>query len=486
MKAEMKKQIPRLRCTLLGMMVFVGILSISLAGSASAGLAKRIDALIRQSSQRKVRFSIHIIKADSGKTVYGHNANRAMVPASNMKIITTAAALRYLGPNYKYKTRIGLCGDTLVVTGSGDPLLGDKATDAKYNRQAGWIFKDITAALKQNGIKAVRDIIVDSSIFDDERVHPNWPRKELNRWYACEVSGLNFSGLNFNGNCIDITTKTIGGKVALFIEPQTDYVRITNKVKPIRKGKSAVGSYRQPGKSNNIIVKGRCRKRQGPFAVAIERPAAFFGYLLAENLAEAGINTEGQLLEKAVGRDCNFKELIKHTTPITHCLARCNKDSFQLAAESLLKTIAAEFSLGGKNGTWEQGRELIRRYLLELGIEKEQFYIDDGSGLSRQNKLSANAVTRVLFDVYRGGNWRFYRNSLAVGGVDGTIGKYFKEKNYRGKIFGKTGYIDGVKSFSGVCGTASGDYIFSILANNTNGRTRKAINDIAKAIIGSQ
>jgi len=474
MKAEIKK------------LLVAGVLSICLVSAASGGLAKRIDGIIRQSSQQKVKFSIHIIKADSGKTVYGHNANRAMVPASNMKIITTAAALKYLGPNYEYKTAVGLCGtygtsDTLVVIGSGDPLLGDKVTDAKYNRQAGWIFKDITAALKQNGIKTVRDIIVDSSIFDDERVHPNWPKKELNRWYACEVSGL-----NFNGNCIDITTKNIGGKVALFIEPQTDYVRITNKVKPIRKGKGAVGSYRQPGKPNNIIVNGRCRKQQGPFAVAIERPAAFFGYLLAENLAEAGINTEGQLLEKPVGRDCNFKELIKHTTPIADCLARCNKDSFQLAAEALFKTIAAEFSPGGKNGTWEQGRELIQRYLFELGIEKKEFYVDDGSGLSRQNKLSANAVTRVLFDVYRGGNWRFYKNSLAVGGVDGTIGKYFKEENYRGKIFGKTGYIDGVKSFSGVCSTASGDYIFSILANNTNGRTRKAINDIAKAIIDSQ
>jgi len=406
----MKAQIEKL--------LVAAVLSICLVSAASADLAKRIDSIIRQSSQQKVRFSIHIIKADSGKTIYGHNANRPMVPASNMKIITTAAALRYLGPNYEYKTRIGLCGDTLVVKGSGDPLLGDKVTDAKYNRQAGWIFKEITAALKQNGIKTVRDIIVDSSIFDDERVHPNWPKKELNRWYACEVSGL-----NFNGNCIDITTKNIGGKVTVLIEPQTDYVRITNKVVPIRKGRSAVGSYRQPGKPNNIVVNGRCRKQQGPFAVAIERPAAFFGYLLAENLGRAGINTEGQLIEKAVGRDCNCKVLIEHTTPIADCLTRCNKDSLQLAAEALLKTIAAGASPGGKNGSWQQGRELIRRYLSGLGIEKEEFYIDDGSGLSSQNKLSANALTRVLFDVNKSRNWRFYRDSLAAGGIDGTIGK---------------------------------------------------------------
>jgi len=462
-------------------LLVAAVFSIGLAGTASADLIKRIDGIISQSSQKKVQFSIHIVKADSGRTVYKHNAGKGLVPASNMKIIATAAALKFLGPDYKYKTKVGLCGDTLVVIGSGDPLLGDKVTDAKREREVGWIFKDITAKLKRNGQTAIKDIIVDSSIFDDQRVHPNWPKKELNRWYACEVSGL-----NFNGNCIDITTKTVSGKTAVFIEPETSYVKVINEVVPIQKGKSAVGSYRQPGKHNKIIVKGKCKKKVGPFAVAIERPAAFFGYLLAENLIRAGINTEGQLLEKPIGKDCNFKELTEYSTPIADCLARCNKDSFQLAAEALLKTIAANNNQGSKNSGWAQGRELIGEYLLELGIKKEEFYIDDGSGLSRQNRLSANAITKVFLDVYKSGNWRLYKNSLAVGGIDGTTKKYFKEEKYKGKIFGKTGYINGVKSLSGICSTARGDYIFSILANNTNNRTRPAINDIAKTIVDTE
>jgi len=461
------------------------VISVGFVGAASADLAKRIDGIIRQASQKKVQFSIDIVKAGSGKMVYSHNANKAMVPASNMKIITTAAALKYLGPNYEYETKVGLCGtygtsDTLVVIGSGDPLLGDKVTDAKYGRRAGWIFKDITTALKQSGQKAIKDIIVDSSIFDDERVHPNWPKKELNRWWACEVSGL-----NFNGNCIDITAETTGGKAAVTTEPKTDFIKVVNEVKAIKKGKSAVGAYRDK-ELNKIIVRGKCKKQVGPFAVAIERPAAFLGYLLAENLAKAGIKTEGQLLEKSVGQDCDFKKLVEFRTPISDCLARCNKDSFGLAAESLLKTIASKATSSNKKGGWAGGRELVREYMLELGIEEEQFYIDDGSGLSRQNKLSANAITRVLLEVYKGSDWQLYKNSLAAGGVDGTIGKHFKEKKYKGKVFGKTGYIQGVKSFSGVCSTAGGDYIFSILANNTNGGTRTAINDIAKAIIDNE
>ena len=458
----------------LSILAVLGLCAVSFAG---ADLTTQVNSIVSRASQRKVQFSIHILNADTGQTVYSYNSKKAMVPASNMKIVITAAALKYLGPNYEYKTKVGLCGNTLVVTGSGDPLLGDKVTDAKYGRKAGWIFEDIATALRRNGVTAINDIIIDSSIFDDQRVHPNWPKEQLNRWYACEVSGL-----NFNGNCIDMTVKTIGGKVAVFIEPKTSFVKIINEIRPIQKGKSAVGAYRNQ-EANKIIVKGKCKKQVGPFAVAIERPAAFFGFLLAENLAKAGINIEGQLLEKPAPRNCNIKLLGEYSTPISDCLKRCNKDSFGLAAEALLKTIAANSTPAKKNGSWEAGRKIIHTYLLELGIGEKEFYVDDGRGLSRQNKLSANAITTVLLDVHKGENWRFFKDSLAVGGADGTIGKYFKEEKYKGKIFGKTGYIAGAKSFSGICCTDSGDYIFSILANNANGKTRKAINDIAKAII---
>ncbi len=134
MKAQIKK--------LLIALVF----SICLATFAQADLAKRVNAIIRQPSLKNIRFSIHIIKADSGRTMYSHNSREALVPASNMKIITTAAALKFLGADYKYKTKVGFCDDTLVVIGSGDPLLADKVTDAKYTRKAGWIFEDIIAA----------------------------------------------------------------------------------------------------------------------------------------------------------------------------------------------------------------------------------------------------------------------------------------------------------------------------------------------------
>ena len=130
-------------------------------------------------------------------------------------------------------------------------------------------------------------------------------------------------------------------RIHISIEPSTDYVKITNKVRAVSKGRGAVGAYRKPSRPNELLVKGKCRKQQGPFAVAIERPAAFFGFLLYEHLRKAGIPTTGQLLEKGFADKNNFKLLVEHRTPLTDCLARCNKNSFGLSGEALLKTIAA-------------------------------------------------------------------------------------------------------------------------------------------------
>ena len=220
--------------------------------------------------------------------------------------------------------------------------------------------------------------------------------------------------------------------MVVFIEPATDYVKIINKVKRVKKGRVGVAAYRTR-EPNKIILEGKCRKQQGPFPVAIERPAAFFSFLLAEKLAKARINAEGKVIEKVVSKDCNFRALREYRTPIRDCLVRCNKSSFGLAAEALLKTIAAHSNENCKNGNWVEGRELIREYLLKLGIKGEEFYIDDGSGLSRQNKLSANAITKVLLDAYNGKDWKLYKDSLSVGGVDGTLKRHFDEKKYKGK-----------------------------------------------------
>ena len=463
--------------------IFYLVLSLLLNSNAFAlnGFEKQINGFIGQSSQKKVSYGVKIIEADSGKAVYISNAEKAMIPASNMKIITTAAAIHFLGDEFEYVTKIGLSGNSLIVIGSGDPLLGDWETDVSYGRAKDWIFSDIKEKIEKSGQSSVENIIVDSTVFDDQRVNPNWPREQLNQWYACEVCGL-----NYNRNCVEMTVKRVGSVIDVVTEPATDYLTISNKVRLISSGSGAVGAYRIGGKPNHLVVKGKCRKAQGPFEVAIERPAAFFGFLVYENLTKNGISVKGNILERSFDKDSEFKLLAEYKTSLADCLRRANKDSLGAVAEALLKTMGCDQNSTKIAGSWESGRQRISEYLNGLGIESEKFIIDDGSGLSRDNRLCAEVICLVLSDMYKKPTWTKYKESLALGGVDGTIKKYFTEPKYKGMVFGKTGYISGTKSFSGYCDTPSGGYIFSIIANNANGSTRYVINNIVKAIFDKQ
>ncbi len=449
-----------------------------IASPAAAGLAARIDSIINRQSQQNAQYSISVADAQTGEVLYSQNDRQAMIPASNMKIITSAAAVHYLGADYEYVTRVGLWGDRLVIIGSGDPLLGDDVTDRRNDRKPDWLLLDIVEKLKAAGVTSISDIIVDSTVFDDRRVHPSWPVDQLNRWYACEVSGV-----NYHGNCIDITARNVGGRVILDVMPDTNYVNIRNDITAVNSGDQAVGSYRT-NTPNRIIAFGRCRTSQGPFKVAIERPAAFFGFLVYEQLVRSGIEVTGELLEKSVTPGRDFDKIAEYRTPLADVLLRCNEDSLNLAAEALMKTIAANVpNDSGAAGSWQRGSELMSEYLAWLGINPEQYHIDDGSGLSRENRLSATAIKRALLNMHNSGNWQLYKQSLAVAGESGTINRYFHAEPYRGNIVGKTGYIRGVRSFSGVCTVNGKDYIFAALANNSNANSRTALNDIAKAII---
>ncbi len=448
---------------------------LGLCGAAGASLSQRIQKIV--DSQKASDYSIHVVDPGSGASLYGYLSDKPLIPASNMKLVTTAAALKYLGPNFEYRTRVGLYNGSLIVLGCGDPILGDAVTDRKYGRPSGWIFEKIVGALRERGVSEINDIVIDTTVFDDERVHPSWPAKDHNKWYACEVCGL-----NYNVNCIELTTTNVGGSVAIQVEPKTTFVEMANQVEAISSGDSAVGSHRtvQP---NRIVVFGKCKTRDGPFKVAIEKPAAFFGFLLAEQLAQAGISAKGRLIEGAFVETEAFQPLVEFVTPLSDVLNRANTDSLGLATEALLKTIHAHSLPTRKGGSWAGGRELIARYLMDLGASADQFKIDDGSGLSRQNRLTTHILTRLLLDQYRGANWPLFQVSLAVGGEEGTIDRYFNEPRYQGKIHAKTGYISGVRALSGVCLTDAGPYLFSILSNGPKGLSRDAINDVAKAII---
>jgi len=440
-------------------------------------LQRRIDAILGASGLRKVLFSVRVIDARTGEAVYEKNPHLGLMPASNMKIVTSAAALEHLGRDFAFVTRVGLCGDALVVKGSGDPLLGDKETEAKNGHLYQQLIREIISRLREMEVVSVSDIVLDTSIFDNQRVHPNWPLDQLHQKYACEVSGL-----NFNGNCVDISAANRNGKVVLALDPPTDYVMLINALTVWRSRRSwfSVNRTKVPGE---LLIQGNCRAQAGPYAVAVENPALFFGRLLRNALIGEGISVSGEVREGPAPEDCEFRPVTECTTSIGDCLQRTNKDSFGLAAEAMFKRLAVQSNPERRQGSWEGGREVLSNYLRALGVDDREFVIADGSGLSRDNRLSANALTLVLMHLSVGADWEFYRSSLAVGGLDGTIENHFWEKPYRGRVLAKSGYIQAVRALSGVIRTDSGDYLFSILGNKAGSGARAAIDRTVKAVI---
>ena len=365
---------------------------VCLAGVVCGDLGSHIDGIVGRKSNSKVAFGVKVIEASGGRVVYARNAGRGMIPASNMKVVVSAAALKYLGAGYEFTTKVGLIDNTLVVIGGGDPLLGDEATDKKYYRKKDWVVDDIVDILKQHNVKFIDEIVIDSTFFDNNRVHPNWPKDQLNKPYACEVSGV-----NYNENCVRITVKRVNSRAVVKVEPESDFIKIINKVKLTSKGNSAVGAYRN-SVANKLMVSGKCRKEAG-FDVAIEGPAAFFGFVLSKKLQSGGISAK-KLTEKHVKSNKKIKILRVYKTPVADVLSRCNKDSFGLAAEVLVKTISAENTGGRINGEWRHGLNLVSRYMVGLGVDAGEFHLDDASGLSRENRLSPNAISTVVLDIY--------------------------------------------------------------------------------------
>jgi D-alanyl-D-alanine carboxypeptidase/D-alanyl-D-alanine-endopeptidase (penicillin-binding protein 4) len=449
---------------------------LAISASCTASLQEKITQIILRKEQANVKFGILVIEPNSKARVFGYSESLALVPASNMKLVTSFTALKSLGRQFEYVTTAAISDKNLVIIGSGDPLLELADENSTDSNGAGCFLSDIVKALKERNITEIEDIVLDSSVFDDTRVHSGWPKEQLNRPYACEISGL-----NYNANCVKILASLKNGQVVLRIEPDTAYLTLTNNVQPTNKRESAMGAYRTE-KENVIVIGGKC-KQAASFDVAIERPAIFFGTLLAENLNKAGIKMSGRVTEANVNPE-KLQALVEHRTGIVKVLQQCNKDSFQLAAECMFKTLGAKQVTGGKGGSWQAGRKVITDYLVSLGADAGSFNIDDGSGLSTQNKLSAGIIVRVLSDAYSSDLWPVFKETLSAGGIDGTLRKQFYQDRYRGKVFAKTGYINSVRALSGICTANSGkEYIFSILTNDANYKTKEAIFDIVKAII---
>jgi D-alanyl-D-alanine carboxypeptidase/D-alanyl-D-alanine-endopeptidase (penicillin-binding protein 4) len=452
----------------LGASLLTLLLPASLPASPVA-LRASLEKLSRRAPAASRGISIEIADLETGEPVFERNPQSAETIASVTKLFSTAAALHYLGPDYKFKTTFWRRGDilegtllgSLLVVGGGDPNISGRF----YNDNINAIFDQWAAGLQKAGVTRVAgDLILNDTFFDSVFRHPEWPGSGETKWYQAPISAL-----SYNDNVVLVAIRPgprPGRPAALSLEPPTNLLQTvshTRTVSPRRRVRVAVG--RVAG-SNSVTVSGTVPLRGVWWStpIAIDNPPAFFGDVLRNRLENAGIEITGGIVERDVRPDDAWVLVAQTESDLLPTLAVTNKKSQGFYAEQVFKTLAAEKT--GK-GNWEAAVSIEKQFLADLGLDPTRFDLHDGSGLSPENRVSAADVVAFLRAMNSHPHGAIWKSTLAVSGdPEGTLRHRLRDQLVAGKIVAKTGSISGVSTLAGYVTAASGkSYAFAILLN---------------------
>jgi len=458
--------------------------------SGPRGLDRRIQRILDLNEARRGFWGIEVVELSAGKVLYSRNAGHLFTPASNMKLFTTAAALEKLGPDFIFHTTVesqappdaqGRLQDLLLV-GRGDPNLGSRFLPYAYKSRrqapADRVFQELADQVKARGVREVTgDLIADDSYYLYEPFSPNWAADDLQWGYGAPVTAL-----AFNDNTLVLHIKPAGKADAtaeVWLDPIPDYYRLNNRLETSAAGsEKRVYVERLPG-SMELDVWGQIPLDAGDDSdtVAIAQPPQLIGELFRKELEARGIVVRGRVevrhysrLEAASRPDLMASPaprvvLAGHDSlPLREDIKVTLKVSQNLHADMLLRTLAHE---ARNYGSLTVGLEVLRSFCAQAGIEPGEMFFSDGSGLSREDLVTPNAVVKLLVFMAHTPKFDAYLDSLPVAGVDGTLGDRFTETRARGRIHAKTGTVEHVNALSGYMDLPSGKrLVFSILGNS--------------------
>ncbi len=463
------------------------VLMLGLGWIAKADLAGDVKTISQDRFLSRTSVGVEVVQlgqdAKGDREVFSLASADRYMPASNLKLATTSAALQGLGADFRFRTLLVRHGDDLILIGDGDPTFGD----AEMLRKSGWdvttVFEQWTAALRKAGVQSVRDVIIDDSVFDEEFMHPHWTPNNQHLRYSAQVAGM-----NLNANCVEFYLRAGAGPLVDFRTiPSTTYLNVENRCS-IEKG--PVSLTRRLG-SNDVRLSGRWPgSSDTPVTVTVHDPSMFSATVLAETLAAGGMKVTGQVHRDRTIRsmlaggkaDKTWTLFAMHETPIEQVLLRANKDSMNLYAESLCKRLG--FAETGQPGSWQNGVAAVAAHLRKAGVDEKEFHLDDGCGLSRENGISPHAIARLLAFNYHAPSHEMYMGTLAVAGQDGTLEHRFEGADLRGRVLAKSGFIDRVSALSGYLHARNDQwYAFSIMMNDTPAESNWKMKELQEAIV---
>ena len=481
------------------------------AQASPEALRAAIDAILDDPVFADAHWGVHVVDLETGETLVDRNAQKNFVPASIQKLFTTAAALDGLGPDFRYTTTLfadGTVRDStltghLVVRGSGDPTIGDRRFEDGYPRDGDPValFRTWADSLKAHGIAAVTDhVIGDDDVFDDLELGNGWAWDDQLSPYAAEISGLSFN----EGRVTVTATGTQAGRRAdLAWEPLgTDYVYFINRTRTVGPSAGRDREIRRERGGNTFWIEsevpaGRALRQ----AVSVHNPTRYFVHVLRETLRAEGVAVEGDPVDIDDWRDkpdyARLRRIATHTSrPLAEIAALTNKESQNLYAEHLLKTLGAlrcptERPASEACGSAAAGLRAARPLFERAGMDVATMRLRDGSGMSPYDMVAPEDVTALLRTMWTHPDpavTEAFVRSLAVGGEDGTLAGRLRSGRARGNVRAKTGTVTGAKNLSGYVTTAGGTPLaFALLTNNfgtTPGRVTRAQDAIAQLLAG--
>lgn len=464
------------RCALLFLSLLLSGCVNGLATSSSAS----IDQLMSDPALDGATVSLMVRDARSGSTLYQHNANNRLTPASSIKLLTTAAAMDILGPHYRFSTQ-------LLSTGSAQHsrLMGNLYLKGMGDPSIHWAdYQALAATLAQKGIKQIQgDIVFDDSFFDSERLGVDWANDDESSYYAAQISALTLSpNVDFDAGTLLVTAKapgTPGLPVEVEIDPPTTLVQIRNRAV------SGTGTYdlnRLHGTNLLQLTGAVAPGTQNGQLVSVWEPTQLVANLFEQALAQQGIEVTGH---RVIGglTPASATVLATHeSAPLQELLTPLLKLSNNNMSEVLLKTMGRKTA---DTGTATAGLAAVADFLTRNGVNVTTLKQVDGSGLSRRNLLSAHDLTDLLLAASKKPWFNTWYNALPIAGnpdrmVGGTLRNRLRGTAAQNNLHAKTGSLGGVSALTGyITDPAGQQLVFSMVTNNyvVDGDQIKALED---------
>jgi len=439
-----------------------GLLIAGLIFSArAADLPAAFTAALKQAGIPLDHVAVVVQPLDGGEPLLSHNAEAALNPASVMKLVTSFAALNQLGPGYAWQTELwadgeikeGVLNGDLVIKGYGDPTL---------TLERMWLLQ---RALRARGVIHIRgNLVLDLSYFDLPLIDPGAFDGEPLAVYNAAPGAL-----VANFNALTLRLKPEGKQVLIVPDIALPGVALTSQLvleesTTCNGWKDAIIPFVPGYQQLALVVSGRYPRGCGEQVLTLNlfEPAATFDFIFRGLWTEAGGTLGGATM---AGRAPATEPLLRFASePLTEALIRLNKYSNNLMTRNLFLTLGADKY--GAPATLDKGARAVKEALTQRGVSTRKLVLENGSGLSRIERISAATLSQLLDAAYRSPLFAEFESALPIVAIDGTLKRRFNGSSLAGNAHLKTGTLRDVSALAGYLYTVGGQRVSVVILMN--------------------